>query len=392
MNIHTLKIEHLSNPIGIDVEYPSFMWSVDSCLKQTAYQIKVLRAGICIWDRKKVHSTKNYGIIYQGKKLDSRDICHVELKVWNENDIVTEYKQPAKFEMGLLNSAQWVASWITDSSSLDNRNGLYLRKKFEINDQIISAKLYCSSLGIYTPYLNGEKIGNQVLTPGSTNYHQRIQYQVYDVTKYLLKGINVIGAIVGDGWYRGSNGMRSNKNVFGDQIGFIAQLEVETNAGKYQINTDESWMSSLSGAIQTNDLKHGEYYDARNFSTEFSNIDYEQNMFKRCEVLNQTKNTLIASLGLSIVEQQSIIPKVSKQLEWIDASYKSIIGKIKVKWKWNSNQIEFEVNVPANTEAELYFNNQSHHLNVGNNKLSFGGNMNQIAYPYLPLDEYIADG
>lgn len=201
MKIHSFKIEHLSNPIGIDVQYPNFMWSIDSCEYQTAYEIKVYRNDKCIWNSTKVKNNQTYGIIYEGEKLYSRDRCHVELKVWDEKNIATLYEEPIYFEMGLLNSSEWDANWISNFSAIENRNALYLRSNFKIEGEILKARLYCSALGIYTSYLNGQKVSNELLTPGSTNYHQRIQYQVYDVKKYLSEGQNVIGAVVGDGWF-----------------------------------------------------------------------------------------------------------------------------------------------------------------------------------------------
>jgi alpha-L-rhamnosidase len=72
-----------------------------------------------------------------------------------------------------------------------------------LSKDVIKARVYVTSYGFYELHLNGKKVGDQVLTPGWTYFSKRLQYQVYDVTSQLVKGKNVIGAILGDGWCRG---------------------------------------------------------------------------------------------------------------------------------------------------------------------------------------------
>jgi alpha-L-rhamnosidase len=73
-----------------------------------------------------------------------------------------------------------------------------LRKKFSVRPKLKEAILYVSALGYYEMGLNGEKVGNQVLTPEWTDYDKRVQYQAYDVTKSLKPGAYVLSAVLGD--------------------------------------------------------------------------------------------------------------------------------------------------------------------------------------------------
>jgi alpha-L-rhamnosidase len=70
------------------------------------------------------------------------------------------------------------------------------------------------------------RVGDQVLTPGWTSYKTRIQYQTYDVTPLLKRGANVVGAILGEGWYRGNIGFSGQRNLYGDRLALIAQIVV----------------------------------------------------------------------------------------------------------------------------------------------------------------------
>jgi alpha-L-rhamnosidase len=95
----------------------------------------------------------------------------------------------------------------------------HFRKEFTLTKNIASARVYVTSHGFYELHLNGKKVGDEVLTPGWTTYGKRIQYQVYDVTGQVAKGKNAIGAVLGDGWYRGTLAWGNNWAVYGKKLG-----------------------------------------------------------------------------------------------------------------------------------------------------------------------------
>ena len=82
------------------------------------------------------------------------------------------------------------------TSSLD-----LLRRNFDVAKAVRSARIYSTALGTYQLYLNGDRVGTDILAPGWTDYHKRVVYQVYDVTSQVRQGGNAIGAILGGGWY-----------------------------------------------------------------------------------------------------------------------------------------------------------------------------------------------
>src|SRR5205085_818792 len=113
-------------------------------------------------------------------------------------------------------------------------------------------------LGLYEAFINGQPVGDQWLAPGWTDYHKRLQYQTYDVTKLLRAGDNVLGIKLGDGWYSGTVGPWG-RNRYGDLPLVLCQLEADA----VTIGSDRAWRACASGTW-LNDLQLGERTDLRN--------------------------------------------------------------------------------------------------------------------------------
>ena len=90
-----------------------------------------------------------------------------------------------------------------------------LRRNFSLAKAVHSARIYSTALGTYQLYLNGQRVGNDVLAPGWTDYRKRVVYQVYDVTSQVRQGGNAIGAILGGGWYADGLGWLQTRYNFG---------------------------------------------------------------------------------------------------------------------------------------------------------------------------------
>ncbi|WP_141309990.1 family 78 glycoside hydrolase catalytic domain [Streptomyces spinoverrucosus] len=139
-----------------------------------------------------------------------------------------------------------------------------LRKDFatESGKEVASARVYASALGLYELEINGKPVGDQVLAPGWTNYHKRIQSQTYDVTKLLDGGDNVIGASLAEGWWAGKVGLGWSRQ-YGDTPALVAKMRITYTDGSVQwIVTDGSWKAA-DGPYVKADLQDGETYDAR---------------------------------------------------------------------------------------------------------------------------------
>jgi alpha-L-rhamnosidase len=138
-----------------------------------------------------------------------------------------------------------------------------LRRTFRITKPVAWARLYASALGLYEPHLNGGKVGEDLFTPGWTDYNKRVQYQTFDVTARLRQGENTLGLILGDGWYAGYIGWFNERGLYGPFPMARVQLQVRYEDGSRDlIVSDRTWQGA-HGPIRYSDFLKGEHYDAR---------------------------------------------------------------------------------------------------------------------------------
>jgi alpha-L-rhamnosidase len=140
--------------------------------------------------------------------------------------------------------------WIPDSVKA-------LRHPFEVKSPIKSARIYATALGAYELFLNGNRVGNDVLDPGWTDYREHVKYQTYDVTSQLSSGPNSIEALLAPGWYETPLEWYQQPNNYGDTPPALrAQLRIEYTDGTVQwVATGPTWQASPSYIV------HSEIYD-----------------------------------------------------------------------------------------------------------------------------------
>jgi alpha-L-rhamnosidase len=168
-----------------------------------------------------------------------------------------------------IETGAWTVANLTDGVVASVRPGTakplpvaLLRKSFRLDQAPRRAMVYASALGVYELYINGRKVGRQLLAPEWTSYHKRVQYQAYDVTSLLHAGENAIAGALAEGWYAGRL-MAVGPFAYGRAPGLLVQLECETAGEQRQLTvTDESWRSCLDGPIRSSGIYDGETYDA----------------------------------------------------------------------------------------------------------------------------------
>ncbi len=267
-----LRCEYLTDPLGIDAGSPRLSWILTSDQrgeKQTAYQILVASsAGLLnadtgdLWDSGKVESDESSQIAYVGKALVSRESCFWKVRAWDRDGHSGAWSSVARWQMGLLEPADWSAKWIAPEPLVADKTLPYLRKSFELKAPVQRAVLYVTALGLYEVHLNGRRVGDHVLAPDWTDYRQRVRYQAYDVTALLKTGRNAMAALLANGWFSGHIGNGGYK-FFGKEPAFLAQLELTYADGHTeQIVTDDTWKWHDS-PIRSSDFMLGEDYDAR---------------------------------------------------------------------------------------------------------------------------------
>ena len=209
LQLQHLLTENLVNPLGINVTTPPrFSWQLSDArrnVQQSAWEIKVTAGKTAVWSSGKINSAQSVQVPYAGNPLQPATKYSWQVRVWDNNGIVTPWSAPATFQTALSTAADWKAQWITPGFTEDavNRPAILYRKTFSLPKKIRTATAYITAHGLYEARINGQRVGDAYLTPGWTSYNKRLQYQVYDVTPLLVAGSNAIGVSVGNGWYRG---------------------------------------------------------------------------------------------------------------------------------------------------------------------------------------------
>jgi len=316
--VKELTCEHKKNPIGIDIMQPRFSWKILSAgnsIMQTAYSLRVatdskFSSSKIVWQTGKINSDESILQTYAGPGLKSSQRYYWQVKIWDNSGKESKWSEAAFFETGLLSRDEWKAKWIEmPGDTLRYAASPYFRKEFNLTKTIESARVYVTSHGYYELHLNGKKVGDQVLTPGWTSYSKRLQYQVYDVTEMLLKGDNAIGAILGDGWYRGSLAWGDNWRIYGKQLGLLMQLKITyTDGSETLVLSDESWKATNNGPVRMNDIYNGETYDATKVLTGWNTKGYSDKNWINVKTSVYNNNNLIASEGAPIRKIEEIKP------------------------------------------------------------------------------------
>ena len=307
LSIRQIKIDYLHCPMGV-TRLPQLGWVIESDrknIKQTAYYLQIAL------DKDFSHIIKDSGWIEEGESahifvqdmtLQSAKKYFVRVKIVDNYDEKSSWSEPAYFVTGLVQPDHWQASFITGESTADasNSKGTYVRGGFEVTKEVKEAYVYASALGLYLLYLNGDKVGTEVMTPGWTSYHKRLLYQTYDITEMLVKGANVLGAHLGAGWYKGLMGLTKRRNNYGDRTAFIGEIHIRyTDGTKDIIPTNENWMASDSPVLFS-EIYDGEVYDATLEQRGWSTSSADLYNWRTVEIRDYDKNCLFNQLGSKI--------------------------------------------------------------------------------------------
>lgn len=380
ISVNNLQCEMLNNPEGIDVLQPRLSWQIDANVndvKQTAYQIIVasthenLNANTAdLWDSGKVTSNESVNIIYNGKTLENRQNAFWKVKIWtNKGEIQSE---KAFFSMGILNYADWKSTrWIGyekaspgDSISQYSRlSARYLRKEINLKKQVKSAKVYLMGLGMYELYINGNKIGNQVLAPVPTDYTKNVKYNVFDVTSQLKEGKNMLGTILGNGrFFTMRQDYKPYKIKTFGYPKMALQLFVEyTDGSKDVIRTDDTWKVTTNGPILSNNEYDGEDYDARKELKNWNTVNYDDKNWLKAEYVQEPGGFYEAQMTPNMKVMGEVKPismKKTPRGTYILDMGQNMVGWLQLKVKGKSgDKITLKFAESLQADGSLYVEN-----------------------------------
>ncbi len=258
ISVVDLKCEYETNPIGIDALSPQLSWRIESDTRntvQSAYQIMVASTveqlkndNPDIWDSGKINSSLSTGVNYEGQKPTSRQRYYWKVRIWKNDQEVSEWSLPAFFEMGLLNEEDWKGGWIGYAAGIPGRV-IYFKGTFAPQKAIKDARVYISGLGFYEMEINRKKVGDHVLDPAQSTYSKRVYYVTYDLKEYFTEQANTIVVAVAPGW-NGTPKLRF-------------QMEVTYEDGSKGIITSNEMRAITTGPTVYTTVFDGEHYDAR---------------------------------------------------------------------------------------------------------------------------------
>jgi alpha-L-rhamnosidase len=178
--------------------------------------------------------------------------------------------------------------WPTQSVKL-------LRHNFNIGKQITSARLYVTALGAYQVHLNGHRIGDQILSPGWTDFRLQVPYQVYDVISEVKVGDNVIGAYLAPGWYTTPLLWVGQGYNYGTTPNALrAQLRIVHADGTVEwVVSDESWKADVSPILKA-EIYDGETYDARRIQPEWDTALFSAARWQPVELIHPVEPEIVS--------------------------------------------------------------------------------------------------
>ena len=238
----------------------------------------------------------------------------------------------------------------------------YMRKRFVLDKPVRRATIYASALGNYELHLNGRAVDNSFFAPGWTDYNVRVYYNTFDVTKLVKKGFNVVGSVLADGWYSGYIGWFGDRDHYGTDPRFVAQLHVEYTDGTAKVvATDGTWKAS-TGPILEGDFLMGERYDARKAEPAWSTTDLDDGSWAEVDVSERPAAKLEAYPGVLVRPFRQIKPVAMTEPK--DGAYVFDMGtnfagfvRLKVSGAEPGQQITLRFAERLNPDGTLYTTN-----------------------------------
>jgi alpha-L-rhamnosidase len=398
-----LTCEYMENPGVVDVIHPRLAWINVAApeargQQQTAWQVRVATStdqlkDPDLWDSGKVPGDASTRITYNGKPLLSRVECWWQVRVWDQDGRASDWSEPAFWRMGILNPQEWRAQWIGapwDGEVHFKRPDYpgqvfedfgpaapYLRKNFSPGKKVKNAVAFVTGLGYFEFYVNGQKAGDDLLVPNTTNYTTRpelanmslnvddhfqeykVMYLAYDVTRLLQPGTNTLGAILGNGFY--------NPRMFWcEGYGtprFIGQLHLTYEDGTEEVVVSDATWKVTTGPIVMNMVYYGETYDARLENAAWCNPELDDSNWENAGIKQPPVGRLAAHTAPTDKVMSQIKPVGIKKLD--NGNYlvdfgKEISGWVKL----------VDVEAPAGHQIDISFNSN---LYSGANRYVFGG-------------------
>ena len=299
--IYNLRINHLKNPLGIDVKGNLFSFLTE---EEGPFKASLLLDNKTI-DTKEIQLNQTYSFFFKEPFEYNKRYKYIVESSSSKSEL--EFETALKLEAPFIkpkNKTIFCPIFVKD---------------FNISKEIKRARLYITGLGLYLAYLNNKKVGNAYLTPGYNDYDYYLRYQTYYITE-LLKEKNSIEIHMGEGWYKGR--FHWFNNTFGDEYKLCLHILIEfKDESVLNILSDESWKVKTSKEV-SNSIYDGEEMDFTIPESPLEGVN-----------ITEENYTFIPDFGAPIIEHDILNPElyISPKGEQILDFKQNMVGFVRYK-------------------------------------------------------------
>ena len=242
MKITNVRINGIENPVGFTYDYLLCSWNVEEA--QGKKQINAIIEVSDSEDFSDILYKKEAADLKQnGEKLDvelkPRTTYYYRVTVTTDaGECVTS--DIATFETGKMDEV-WTGKWIAPAK--EDTFHPVLEKTFAVEKEVKRARLYLTGVGMFEAYLDGEKVGEEYLTPYINDYESGIQVLTFPMEESLKEEKEyTLSVLLGKGWYMGTFGLGMTDKNYGSRMAAIGELHLEYADGTEEtVVTDDSW-------------------------------------------------------------------------------------------------------------------------------------------------------
>ena len=332
------------------------MESPENGTRQSAYEIDIREAftGRSVWNSGKVYSSQSQLVSTKGADIrpDNSFNYSWRVRVWDETDTPSEWSSEAKFRAvpERLSSGQWIGAITRQNAHLPEgrkfhggelkkpevkaaweavdtlaKKSICLRRTFQVGDateggtnrkpgkKIVEATAYVCGLGFYEFSLNGKKVGNSEFAPLWSDYDKTVYYNTYDVTEQLRRGENVVGILLGNGFYNVQGGRYRKLQISFGPPTLLFELVINYEDGTCTtVHSDNEWKYDFSPVI-FNCIYGGEDYDARREQKGWNQIGFDDSHWRPVVIQEAPKGILRPQMAAPVkIMERYDIQKVTK--------------------------------------------------------------------------------
>lgn len=355
LKITNARINGIENPIGFTYDYLLCSWNVEEA--QGKKQINAIIEVSDSEDFSDILYKKEAADLKQnGEKLDielkPRTTYYYRVTVttdageWVTSDIAT-------FETGKMDEV-WTGKWIAPAK--EDTFHPVLEKTFAVEKEVKRARLYMTGVGMFEAYLDGEKVdgekvGEEYLTPYINDYESGIQVLTFPMEESLKEEKEyTLSVLLGKGWYMSQFGLDLKENNYGSRMAAIGELHLEYEDGTEElIATDESW-NYYGSDIEDSGIYFGEILNRQLWDgkeNEKKPVEVLEHPEEQTETRNLSTEHLLDRLSIPVVEKETIAVQ--------DIIYTPAEEIVLDMGQNFAGFVEFKANFPKGTKVVLDF-------------------------------------